>query len=191
MWTSDLFVNYWVHMLLFLICGIAGLRYWLSTDRGRYLWSKYQLRIPVVGSVVERATLARFARGFVITAASGVPIIAALKNVAAAVDNDWVAEKIMGIREGISRGESLTNAAQASGLFLPLVLQMISVGEETGSVEPLLAEVAEFYEREVDYDLKRLSDAIEPLLIILMGAIVLILALGVYLPLWDLSKVMN
>ncbi|MFQ5515083.1 MAG: type II secretion system F family protein [Myxococcota bacterium] len=187
--SSDFFVAYWLHVAVAGIAVAVALRSWLGTEGGRLLWHRYQLRLPIIGSILERATLARFARGFAITSASGVPIIAALKSVAAAVDNAWVCERILSMRERIAHGASLCTAAEASGLFLPLVLQMIAVGEESGSVEPLLAEVAEYYEGEVEYDLKRLSDAIEPLLIVGLGVLVLILALGVYLPLWDLAQV--
>jgi MSHA biogenesis protein MshG len=92
------------------------------------------------------------------------------------------------MRNGIERGDSLTRTAIATGMFTPLVLQMLSVGEETGAVDEMLDEVADFYEREVDYDLKNLSQAIEPILIIAVGILVLILALGVFLPMWDITQ---
>ena len=96
-------------------------------------------------------------------------------------------ERILQMRNGIERGDTITRTAAATGLFTPLVLQMLSIGEETGAVDDLLQEVAEFYEREVDYDLKNLSSSIEPILIVAIGIMVLILALGVFLPMWDLA----
>ena len=95
---------------------------------------------------------------------------------------------ILGMRESVERGEALTRSASASGLFTPLVLQMMAVGEETGALDDLFVEVADFYEQEVDYDLKQLADAIEPILIVAMGVMVLILALGVFLPMWELAS---
>jgi len=92
------------------------------------------------------------------------------------------------MRNGIERGDSLTRTAVATNLFTPLVLQMLSVGEETGAVDDMLNEVADFYEREVDYDLKNISQAIEPILIVAIGILVLILALGIFLPMWDLTS---
>ena len=92
------------------------------------------------------------------------------------------------MRNGVERGEGLTRTAATTGLFTPLVLQMLAVGEETGAVDEMLEQVGDFYEREVDYDLKNLSDAIEPILILGIGAIVLVLALGVFLPMWDLAS---
>jgi MSHA biogenesis protein MshG len=93
------------------------------------------------------------------------------------------------MRHYIERGESLSNAAIKTGIFTPLILQMLIIGEETGEIDTLLDEVADFFEQEVDYDAKRLGDAIEPLLIIIIGGIVLVLALGIFLPMWDLSNV--
>ena len=95
------------------------------------------------------------------------------------------------MRNGIEKGESITRTATITNQFTPLVLQMLSVGEETGEVDTLLVEVAEFYEREVDYDIKNLSSSIEPILIVAIGAMVLILALGVFLPVWQLATVIN
>ena len=96
---------------------------------------------------------------------------------------------ILNMRNGIERGESIARTAAATGMFTPLVLQMLAVGEETGQVDEMMEEVAGFYEREVDYDVKNLSTTIEPILIVLIGGMVLILALGVFLPMWDLASV--
>ena len=97
-----------------------------------------------------------------------------------------MADKIIGMRLSIEKGESLSRVALASGLFTPLVLQMINVGEETGRVDELLADSAEYYEREVDYDLKSLTSKIEPILIGVVAIMVLVLALGIFTPMWDL-----
>jgi MSHA biogenesis protein MshG len=121
--------------------------------------------------------------------AAGVPLTQALSIMAQAVDNEYLGERIRNIRNGVERGESLTRTATATGMFTPLVLQMMAVGEETGAIDDLLSEVAGFYEREVDYDIKNLSQAIEPILIAVMAGFVLIFALGVFLPLWDMAAV--
>lgn len=187
--TSEVFVNYWPFMIGILIIAIAAARYYVATDQGRYTWGKYKLRLPLVGDIIERATLGRFARAFAMSLAAGVPLVQALTVVARAVDNDYIGEHVLNMRNGIERGESLTRTAAATGRFTPLVLQMLSVGEETGQVDEMLEEVAGFYEREVDYDVKNLSATIEPVMIVLMGALVLILALGVFLPMWDIATV--
>lgn len=182
-------VTYWPHILLVLVVIFFGVRQWLKTERGRYLWDRTKLRLPVVGSIIQRATLTRFARAFSMGFSAGVPLVQALSFTARAVDNNFVGERLEQMRHSIERGDTLTRSARATGMFTPLVLQMLAVGEETGAVDQMLLEVAEFYEREVDYDLKNITSAIEPILIVFIGGMVLVLALGVFLPMWNLSQV--
>lgn len=191
MTTSGFFVNYWPLLLGGLIGAVIAFRSYIKTERGRYWWDKRKLDIPIVGGILHRATLGRFARAFSMALTSGVPLVQAMTVVARSVDNEFIAEHILGMRNGIERGESLTRTATITNQFTPLVLQMLSVGEETGEVDNLLVEVADYYEREVDYDIKNLSASIEPILIIAIGIMVLILALGVFLPLWDLSTAIS
>ncbi|BEU04787.1 MSHA biogenesis protein MshG [Agarivorans sp. OAG1] len=186
--TSNFFVNYWPLLLVLTIGSVFLVRWYVSTPKGRMLWDKTRLRLPVVGSVIERSLLARFSRSFAMMVGAGVPLNQALSLVASAVDNAFMAERIVEMRRGIERGESLLRNAIASELFTPLVLQMISVGEETGQVDELLTEAAEFYEREVDYDLKSLTARIEPILITVVAGMVLILALGIFTPMWDMMR---
>ena len=147
-----------------------------------------KLLIPLVGGIIERSNLGRFARTYAMVARAGVPIIQALNVVGSAVGNRYIESKINAMRTRIERGENFSRVAQNSGMFSELVLQMISVGEETGTMDDILDEVADFYEQEVDYDLKSLGDKIEPILLLIVAGMVLILALGVFLPMWDLSS---
>jgi MSHA biogenesis protein MshG len=186
--TSNFFVGYWPYMLAVLLLGIIGLRAWIKTDHGRYAWDRFKLRIPLLGDILNRATLARFARSFAMTQRAGVPLVQGLTVVANAVDNRYIGDHILAMRNGIERGESVARTAALSGMFTPMVLQMMGVGEETGALDAMMQQVAEFYEREVDYDIKNLSANVEPVLIVAIGAMVLILALGVFLPMWDLAK---
>lgn len=185
--TSSFTVNYWKFLLMVLVVGLMILKRYVQTDTGQYQWDRYKLKIPLIGSIIERATLARFSRAFAMAFRAGVPITQTLAIVGQAVDNSYIEKRVLSMRDGLEHGESLTQTAIASSLFTPLVIQMISVGEETGAVDDMLDEVANFYEREVDYDTKRLSSAIEPILITVIGIMVLILALGVFMPMWDLS----
>ena len=118
-----------------------------------------------------------------------MPLITALTVVARALDNVFVESRVLGMQIGIERGESISRTAAASGMFDSLVMQMMSVGEETGNMEELLGEVAEYYDSEVEYDIDKLSASIEPILTVFIGIIVLILALGVFLPMWNLGNV--
>ena len=187
--TSNFFVSNWPIMLGALLAGVVAFRAYIQTDRGRYRWDKFKLRIPIVGDLINRAILGRFARAFSMALGSGVPLIQALTVVSRAVGNEYVGDHVAHMRTGIERGESLSRTAAITGMFSPIVMQMLVIGEETGSVDTLLAEVAGFYEREVDYDLRNLSAVIEPILIVALGVMVLILALGVFLPMWEMMSV--
>jgi len=183
--------SYWYVLLGLAIVIFFVIKRLLKTVRGRYLWDRYLLKIPLVGDIVLRSTLVRFSRGFNMSYTAGIPLSQALGFVARAVNNSYIGEKIEAIRNGIERGDTLTRSATQTGIFTPLVLQMLAVGEETGSIDTMLNDVAEFYEREVDYDLKNLSSAIEPIMIVLIGGMVLVLALGVFLPMWNLASVVR
>ncbi|MEX0965248.1 MAG: type II secretion system F family protein [Pseudohongiellaceae bacterium] len=188
---SDFVVNYWPLILMAFFGSIIAFRYYISTEPGRLNWDRRKLGIPLAGDVFNRVALARFARTFSMVMGAGVPIVQGLSVVAGAVGNSYIALNVNKMREGVERGESLHRTASNSKMFSPLVLQMIAVGEETGMVDELLAEVADFYDAEVEYDLKRLGDAIEPILITFIAGLVLILALGVFLPIWDLNTAAN
>ena len=186
--TSQFTVDYWQYILVGLVIAFMGIKAYIKTDEGKYKWDRQKLRLPLVGTIINRATLARFSRAFSMAFRAGVPITQTLVIVSRAVDNSYIEKRILDMRDGLEHGESLTQTAVASNLFTPLVLQMINVGEETGAVDDMLDEVANFYEREVEYDTKKLSSAIEPIMITVIGVMVLILALGVFLPMWDLGS---
>jgi MSHA biogenesis protein MshG len=187
--TSNFTLHYWPLMLALIFGAIVGFKMYVATTAGRYRWDRDKLRIPLVGSIIHKATLARFARSFALSSKSGVPIVQGLSVVAQTVENAYIASRIEQMRDGVERGESILRTAVTTGVFTTVVLQMIAVGEESGELDDLMDEIAEMYEREVDYELKTLSANIEPILIVGLGILVLILALGVFLPIWDLGKV--
>lgn len=179
----------WWPLLLAGAIGAAVLiRGYLNTTAGRYRWDARKLKLPIVGDIILKATLARFARSFALSSQSGVPLVQALTVVAQTVDNAFIGSRIEQMRDGIERGETITRCAAATGVFTPVVLQMIAVGEETGELDNLLFEIAGMYERETDYSIKGLSAAIEPILLAVIAVLVLLLALGVFLPLWNLGQ---
>ncbi|MFT5707111.1 MAG: MSHA biogenesis protein MshG [Oceanospirillaceae bacterium] len=188
---SDFTLAYWPYVFALIGMSLFLFLRWKKTPSGKYTWDKMKFHIPLVGSIFYRAVLARFARTFSVVLAAGMPIEQGLAVVAKAVDNDFVGAKVDEMRIGIERGEGFTSAAKRTSMFSPLIMQMLAVGEETGRVDEMLAEVADFYEEEVEYKLLGLSSAIEPILIIIIGALVLTLALGVFLPLWELSSAVN
>jgi MSHA biogenesis protein MshG len=167
---------------------VLGVRAWIATPAGRYAWDMRKLRLPLAGKIIVKGTMARFARSFALAQRSGVPIVQALTLVSQTVDNAYLAARIEQMRDGVERGESILRTSVTAGIFTPVVLQMIAVGEESGTLDELMDEIAQMYEREVDYELKTLSSQIEPILITFLGVMVLVLALGIFLPIWDLGK---
>jgi MSHA biogenesis protein MshG len=188
---SNFAVSWWWAILLALVAVFFSWRAWIRTEQGALIWDRFKLRLPVVGSIIHRAILVRFARGFAMGYGAGVPLIQSLALTAQAVGNSYVQQRLGKLRRGVEHGDTLTRSAAASEMFTPLVLQMLAVGEETGSVDTMLLEVGDFYEREIEYDISRLSSAIEPILIVIIGAMVLVLALGVFLPMWNMASVMR
>jgi MSHA biogenesis protein MshG len=186
---SDFTIHRWQLLLGFSVALAAGLRVYVRSENGRYRWHKLQLRLPLLGQVLYQAALARFSRLFALVQSSGIPIVTGLSVVARALDNDFVQERILSMRDGIERGDSLSRTAAATGIFDHLVLQMLQVGEESGATDELLREVADYYDTEVDYAVDKLSASIEPTLTLLLAALVFLLAAGIFLPMWDLARV--
>jgi MSHA biogenesis protein MshG len=186
---SNFTVAYWPVMLAVIVGAIVGFNAWRKTRAGKYAWDRYKLHIPIGGKIILKATLARFARSFALSIKSGVPVVQGLTTVAEVVDNDYLARRIEQMRDGVERGESVLRTAMTAGIFTPVVLQMIAVGDETGELDDLMLEVAELYERDVDYEVKSLAAQIEPILIVFLGVLVTILALAIFLPIWDLASV--
>jgi len=186
--SSNFTVQFWP-LILAVIAG-AGIAFkmFIDTPKGRFQWDKFKLRLPIVGKILLKGALSRFARSFALSSKSGVPIVQGLSVVSQTVDNAYISSRVEQMRDGVERGESILRTAVASGVFTPVVLQMVAIGEETGAIDDLMDEIAAMYEREVDYELRTLSAQIEPILITGLGILVLILALGVFLPIWDLGR---
>ncbi len=185
---SGFMVHFWPLLLAMGIGAVVGFRAYTNTPNGKYQWDKYKFRIPIAGKIIFKGTLARFARSLALAFKSGIPIVQGLNVVGMVVDNEFMRARVEQMRDGIERGESILRTALATGVFNATVLQMIAVGEETGDMDGLMFEIAGMYESEVEYEVKTLSQQIEPIMIIALGIMVLILALGVFLPIWDLGK---
>jgi len=186
---SDFTINRWELLVGGGVALVAGGRMYVRSEDGRYAWHKLLLRFPLIGKILYRAALARFSRLFALVQASGIPIVTGLSVVARALDNDFIQERVLSMRDGIERGESLSNTAAGTGIFDHLVLQMLQVGEQSGATDDLLREVADYYDSEVDYAVDKLSASIEPTLTIILAVLVFLLAAGIFLPMWDLASV--
>jgi MSHA biogenesis protein MshG len=185
---SEWSVRWWPAVAVAAAGVVFAVRRALKTEDGRYAWDRQKMRLPIAGDIVLKGTLARFARAFAMALKSGIPVLEALTVVARTADNAYIARRIEEMRDGIDRGESLYRCAVASGVFTPVVLQMIAVGEETGEIDSLLTEIAGMYEREITYSIKRLSTQLEPILLAIIAGMVLVLALGIFLPMWSLGQ---
>lgn len=187
--SSHFFVNYWYILIIIIVSMIVGFTKFTNSSFGRPIWDKFKLHIPLIGKIIRLALMARFARSFALAIRTGVPLLDSIALISKTTDNAYVGDKVVSMCEYIKRGESITVAATRTGIFTPLILQMLTIGEETGELDKLLDQVADSYEEEVDYDVEQLGDAIEPILIACIAALVLLLALGIFLPMWDMSKV--
>jgi MSHA biogenesis protein MshG len=186
---SDFMVAYWPIMLAGVVLGVVAFRTWVGTVNGRYVWDRTSLKFPIAGKILHKAALSRFSRSFSLGLKSGIPVMQALSNSAQTVDNSFISRRVESMRENVERGESLLRSAISTGIFTPVVLQMVAVGEESGAVDDMMNEIGDMYRQEVEYELKTLGQQIEPILIVMLGIMVLILALGIFLPMWDLGKV--
>jgi MSHA biogenesis protein MshG len=185
---SDFAVNWWWAVAALMVMGVQAFRYMVRQPEGRLRWDKFKLGLPLTGSIFTKAGIARFCQSFAMACKSGVPVDQAFTLVARVVDNAYFEQRILGMRAGITRGDSVLRIAQESGIFKPMELQMIAVGEATGELDNMMSQVAQMYQDELQYEVSRLGDAIEPILLAVMGALVLVLMLGIFLPLWDLGQ---
>ncbi|MEX2126373.1 MAG: type II secretion system F family protein [Woeseia sp.] len=187
--TSAWALSWWPYVAVATVASVMAARSWLKTDKGAETWGRWSLGIPLFGQILLKGTLARFSRTLAMCMRSGIVLDQAVVAVAAASNNRHFALRLAAMRERIAQGESLTSAARHAALFTPLVMQMIATGEETGRLDEMLEECGAFYEREVNYDVGMLGEYVEPVLLVIVSALVLMLALGIFLPMWDLASV--
>ncbi len=184
--TSEFFTQYIGHLVVgAVICALVILRY-VRSPSGKLRWHYWKLRLPIIGPLVKRILLARFCRSFAMMLNAGVPIVRVLTLAGTATANAYLTKQILAMGEQLASGASLSAVAEQSGVFTPLILQMFKVGEETGRVDEMVMEAGRFYEEEVDYDITNLTSKIEPILIVGMAIMVLILALGIFTPMWNM-----
>jgi len=186
--SSNFFLAYGYLILIVLVILFFVMRMYLQTPAGILFWDHVKIRLPIIGELLQRIILGRFCRTFAMILKAGVPLVHGITLAANAMGNEYMSQKVVRMRDTISRGETMSRAAADTGLFTPLVLQMLLVGEDTGQIDDMLLHVAEFYEEEVDYDLSQLSTMLEPIILVILGVMVLILALGIFLPMWNMTQ---
>lgn len=188
---SDLVAHYWYIFVLTIVFIIFIVRTYLKTKEGRYKWDRLKLRLPVLGVLITRMVLLRFTQTFSIVMNAGIPIIEGLSLVSLSVENAFARAEVQAMQRAIQEGNSIVQSANMCKLFTPLEIQMLAISEKTGELGAVLNDISQYYQREVEYDLKRLTDAIEPIVLVAMAILVLLLALSVYLPIWNMVKLVH
>ncbi|MEX0915900.1 MAG: type II secretion system F family protein [Wenzhouxiangellaceae bacterium] len=180
----------WLYAII-IVGAIIGLLQLKKRSRAfAHFLDRASLKIPIIGSVLEKSALSRFARTLATTFAAGVPLVDALKTVAGATGNVVYGEATLQIRDDVATGHQLQLSMQQTGLFPPMVVQMTAIGEEAGSLDAMLLKVADFYEEEVNNTVDALSSLLEPFIIILIGGIVGAIVVAMYLPIFKMAAVM-
>ncbi|NJD68261.1 MAG: pilus assembly protein PilC [Candidatus Methylomirabilota bacterium] len=182
---------YILAVLGLVIAAIAGIRFTYKTEKGRRAIDKFFLRVPIFGALFRKVAVARFTRTLGTLIASGVPILDGLDITAKTAGNKVVEEAILKTRESIAEGKTIAAPLQSSGVFPPMVVQMISVGEQSGSLDSMLEKIAEFYDAEVDQAVSNLTALIEPILMVFLGVVVGGIIVAMYLPIFKLVTVIG
>ena len=183
---SNITVNYGYFIIAFLILAGIWLYRYVHTTRGKYLWDSMQLKVPVFGKLLKRIIVIRFCQSLGIVLKSGIAVNQGLALVSNTITNAYINKQILEMQSAIEHGVSFTNAIGKIELFTPLEVQILAIGEKNGELTPSLDFISDFHNHEIQYDLKRLSDMIGPIMLAAVAGLVLIIALGVYLPIWNM-----
>jgi type IV pilus assembly protein PilC len=184
-------VNYWYLIIGFAVIIIFALATYFKTPQGKFVRDSFFLEIPIIGPVFKKAALSRFASIFAILQTSGVPVMQALSILSETIGNEAIARAFENLRERIEEGAGISAPLKSSNYFTPMVVDMIAIGEESGNLDEMLREISKHYDDEVEYAVKGMSDAIGPILIVGLAAVVGFFALAIFMPMWDLTKLVT
>ncbi len=180
--------SYWYVILAAIGAIYATFKSYIATDQGHYKWDGFMLHVPVFGILNTKVAMSRFSRTFGTLFKSGLPILQTIDIVSNAIGNVVIAEVLMGIKADVQAGTGLAESMREHPVFPPIVVQMVEIGEESGSLDTMLNKISEYFDQEVDYGIKNLITALEPILLVFIFGMVLFLALAVFLPMWDIVK---
>ncbi|ACX52815.1 Type II secretion system F domain protein [Ammonifex degensii KC4] len=184
-------VHYWYLILAVLVAGGFGLVHALRTPKGKEWWDRLLLRLPVIGGLIQKSAVARFASTLSTLLATGVPLLQGLAIAGRVLGLSPAVKEVEAMEEGVRRGERLSALMARGSFFPPLAVSMVAVGEESGNLDGLLAKLGDFFEREVEGTVDRFSTLVEPILIIGVGVLVGLIALSIYLPLFSLPGALS
>ncbi|MDD5711582.1 MAG: type II secretion system F family protein [Smithellaceae bacterium] len=182
---------YWYIVLAVVAVIVIGLRYYFKTTNGKYVRDALILRLPILGPLFVKAIMSRFASIFAILQSSGVPVVTAMNILSGTIGNNAVAREFDRVREQVEEGQGIAVPLRSAKHFTPMVIDMIAIGEEAGNIDEMLKEISVHYDDEVNYAVRGLSDAIGPILVIGLAAVVGFFALAIFLPMWDLTKMVR
>jgi len=189
--TSEIVKKYILHILGISAVGFIGFKLYVRTLRGRLWWDGLKMKMPLIGPLVTKSAMARFTKMFETLNRSGLPIIQTLTTVSSAVGNSVIENTIKQVAAGVEQGQGIAGAMKKYELFPPMVTRMIAIGEQSGSLDDMLGSVAAHYDVEVEYAVKGLTSMIEPALTIVLGGAVMVMAFGIFLPMWNLTSAMH
>lgn len=186
------FLNqYWIALVIIGAAALFGLAYYLRTEKGRYHRDTLLLQIPILGPLLIKAAMSRFASIFAILQSSGVPVLESMKILSTTINNAAIAAEFGQITERLEEGRGIAGPLKAARYFTPIVINMVAIGEESGNLDEMLNEIAVHYDAEMEYAMKKLSDAIGPLLTLGLAAVIGFFALAIYLPMWNLTQMVR
>ncbi|MDP2854093.1 MAG: type II secretion system F family protein [Smithellaceae bacterium] len=183
--------NYWYIIIIALVALIVGLRYYFKTVDGRYLLDAFFLKMPLFGPLFQKAAMSRFASIFAIMQASGVPVMKTMEVISDTIGNTAISREFDRVRERIQEGQGISGPLSSAKYFTPMVVDMVAIGEESGNIEDMMRQVSVHYDDEVSYAVKGLSDAIGPILMVGLAAVVGFFAMAIFLPMWDMTKMVK
>lgn len=188
--TSEFMQKYWWLLAILVGGGIYGFRRYINTEKGRLWWDGFKMRAPVFGDLTSKSSLSRFSHMMRTLSQSGIQIVDAMKTVAETTGNAALERDIQEARKDVIRGNTIAESLKKSQYFSRLVIQMIDIGEQSGSLEQMMGSIAKQYDRDVEYSLKKLSSMIEPIMVMVITGFLLIFALGIFMPMWDMASIL-
>lgn len=183
--------TFWPFLLLFSVAAIVFFYFYLKSEQGQLNRDVFMLKIPVMGPIVQKAAMSRFASIFAILQASGISVLEAMDILSETINNKAIAKEFDKIVERLEEGRGISEPLKSSRYFTPIIINMVAIGEESGNLDEMLKEAADHYDSELDYAIKRMSDSIGPMLTVFLAAVVLFFAISIYLPMWDLANMVR
>lgn len=184
---SNFISNFWIHVILGIVAIYIGFNFWTKTSEGKYTVEKFLLKMPIIGPIITKVILSRFARVFSNLIGSGVAIVEAIRIVSSAVGNEAYRQRILLLRQDVKNGKKMAESIENDPMFPELLVAMLRVGEETAQIGTTVIKIADFYDEEVDIAINSIQKLIEPFILVAMGVTIGFIAVGVFQPLMGLA----